>query len=276
MHCINLKRLQKSAALSSLNGLLEAAVDLVGHFQAAARDLHVSHFQELTSRVWQTMQDFGLVEERALCSVGAEMHSEMVAAAVKDGMLTHSNPWHINRVNVELEVGTQDKQLFDRNGRFGTAYQGQWRGMDVLVKMADGKAMVGGMSVRQLMAEVMMQACIWHPNVARVYGLCYETGSVPWVLTEPCVISLWSMIHSASALGVEFTKTEGIWMLGQIGLALSFLHGRRPAILHRDVKPQNIMLTSERVPKLVDVGSGRSKTKAARAAATYADAAYDV
>ena len=46
------------------------------------------------------MAGFGLVEEHAVGVAGAEMNSEMAAAAVKDGVVAEIKPWQISRVNV--------------------------------------------------------------------------------------------------------------------------------------------------------------------------------
>ena len=45
-----------------------------------------------------------------------------------------------------------------------------------------------------------------------------------------------------------------ISILHNVSLGLSYLHSRKPAVIHRDLSPNNVMLTSQPVAKIGDLG----------------------
>lgn len=71
--------------------------------------------------------------------------------------------------------------------------------------------------------------------------------------------------------GKVYAEKEAIAILRQVAVALQHAHER--GIIHRDVKPKNIMLTKERVAKLADMGLARAMTDA-EAAMAEAGRAY--
>ena len=119
-----------------------------------------------------------------------------------------------------------------------------------------------------------MRVLVASKHCTRVYGICNEAGSVPWVLTGPPNISLWDLIHLASEI-VAISEEENLYMLAQVGMALSFLHGQRPPFCsatsranhHGDGGPCSE--ACQHWQRLQQVEGPRSTV-------TYADAAYDV
>ena len=69
----------------------------------------------------------------------------------------------------------------------------------------------------------------------------------------------------------HYEETEAIAIIRQVAQAL--LHAHERGIIHRDVKPKNIMLTKDRVAKLADMGLARA-TSDAEAAMAEAGRAY--
>ena len=68
-----------------------------------------------------------------------------------------------------------------------------------------------------------------------------------------------------------YTEDEAIRIIRQVAAALQHAHDR--GIIHRDVKPKNIMLTKDRVAKLADMGLARA-TSDVEAAMAEAGRAY--
>lgn len=99
-----------------------------------------------------------------------------------------------------------------------------------------------------LRREIHVLSRISHPGVVRVF----ESGihdSVPWYAME--------LIHGptlAQRWGEEKRPTldDSLRMLRDLAETLAFLHGE--GIVHRDVKPANVMLREGEAPVLVDFG----------------------
>lgn len=74
-----------------------------------------------------------------------------------------------------------------------------------------------------------------------------------------CVI--WEYIKGNSlaelALGKEFTYEQAISVVIKLCDILTYLHGHKPPIIHRDIKPQNIILDPEGKVHLIDFGISR-------------------
>ena len=78
-------------------------------------------------------------------------------------------------------------------------------------------------------------------------------------------------VYDEIADGKVYPEPEAIAIVRQVAEAL--LHAHERGIIHRDVKPKNIMLTKSRVAKLADMGLARA-TSDAEAAMAEAGRAY--
>ncbi|RMF83483.1 MAG: serine/threonine protein kinase [Planctomycetota bacterium] len=65
-------------------------------------------------------------------------------------------------------------------------------------------------------------------------------------------------VYDELAEGKVYSEAEAIQIVRQVAEALKHAHDR--GIIHRDVKPKNIMLTKSRVAKLADMGLARAAT----------------
>ena len=78
-------------------------------------------------------------------------------------------------------------------------------------------------------------------------------------------------IHEQMAGGKKYTEQEALDILIQVCRALD--HAYERGLIHRDIKPKNIMITPDNVVKLADLGLAREITDM-RAAASEAGRAY--
>jgi len=101
--------------------------------------------------------------------------------------------------------------------------------------------------------EARAMACLDHENVVKVYDISQD-GEVPFIVAE-CVdgrdIGKLLAGHRGGTLNEKFARR----MAAQLLRALSYAHRR--GVIHRDVKPSNILVTAGGVVKVADFGIAR-------------------
>ena len=94
---------------------------------------------------------------------------------------------------------------------------------------------------------------IRHPNIVQFLGVYYSSkkADLPIMVMELMNTSLASFVKNNQSSIPMNTK---ISILHDVSLGLSYLHARRPVVIHRDLSPNNVMLTSQPVAKIGDLG----------------------
>jgi serine/threonine protein kinase/tetratricopeptide (TPR) repeat protein len=108
-------------------------------------------------------------------------------------------------------------------------------------------------AARSILHEARIVAALDHPHIAAVFDVV-EHGGQPHVVME---------YMEGSTLAAQLTKgpfTEGdvITYGRQIADALAYAHARN--VVHCDIKPSNVMLTTAGVPKVLDFGIAHRDT----------------
>jgi eukaryotic-like serine/threonine-protein kinase len=97
--------------------------------------------------------------------------------------------------------------------------------------------------------EVAMLGLIEHPNVANVYELVEENDAVGAVVTEMVDgVSLREVLQQTGPLEPQ----AALFVAQSTLLALGEVHGR--SIVHRSVKPENLLIDANGTVKVVDIG----------------------
>jgi serine/threonine protein kinase len=106
---------------------------------------------------------------------------------------------------------------------------------------------------RRFRQEARAMASLDHENIVKVYDISEDDG-VPFIVAE-CVAGkdIGSLLgrHGGTHLNEQFTRGAAEQLLR----ALSYAHGR--GIIHRDVKPSNILVTADGTVKVADFGIAR-------------------
>ena len=94
---------------------------------------------------------------------------------------------------------------------------------------------------------------IRHPNIVQFLGVCYfsKKTDLPIMVMELMNTSLASFVRNNQSNIPMKTKLS---ILCDVSLGLSYLHARRPVVIHRDLSPNNVMLNSQLVAKIGDLG----------------------
>src|SRR5918997_709220 len=106
---------------------------------------------------------------------------------------------------------------------------------------------------RRFTQEARAMACLDHENIVKVYDISQE-GEVPFIVAE-CVegrdIGKLLSANRSGTLNEKFATR----LAAQLLRALSYAHRR--GVIHRDVKPSNILVTAAGTVKVADFGIAR-------------------
>ena len=100
-----------------------------------------------------------------------------------------------------------------------------------------------------LREEAKIQQNLKHPNIVVLYGAQFDANN--------CGLFLEFMKHGPVNEFIEmFDVTWGwkIQVMHDVGLAMFYLHCQQPAIIHGDLKCQNILIGNEYRAKITDFG----------------------
>ena len=138
-----------------------------------------------------------------------------------------------------------------QEGSFGKVYKGRrvHTGQLCALKFI-GKRGKSSKDIRNLRQEISILKGLDHENVVLMFD-AFETKSEFCVVTEYARGELFEVLQDDRTLPAETVQSIAY----QLVQSLHYLHSRR--ILHRDMKPQNILLSSCGTVKLCDFGFAR-------------------
>jgi serine/threonine protein kinase/Tol biopolymer transport system component len=122
---------------------------------------------------------------------------------------------------------------------------------------------------RQFRLEAVILANLKHPNLPRVYDH-FVLGDLGQYLVMDFIEGE-DLRQRMERMGT-ISEDDAVQIGASICDALTFLHSRKPPILHRDIKPGNVKITPEGHIFLVDFGLAKVFQNAAQATTTGARA----
>src|SRR5436305_7898303 len=108
--------------------------------------------------------------------------------------------------------------------------------------------------VERFRREAQAAANLNHPNIVSIYDWGQESGTYFIVMEYVEGRSLRELIHSEGPL----EPGQAADIAAEIASALAFAH--RSGVVHRDVKPGNVLLTESGTVKVTDFGIARAGT----------------
>ena len=107
-------------------------------------------------------------------------------------------------------------------------------------------------------AEAQLLSRLRHPSIVRCLDLFKEQGGI-WIVEEYVPGRTLAAIYSGLSLPSYAQRMELAFSVGeQICGALAYLHGLKPPVIYRDLKPANIIRKPDGRVKLIDFGIARA------------------
>ena len=112
-------------------------------------------------------------------------------------------------------------------------------------------------TIESFVRECRQCSRLRHPNVIQFLGVYYPTGEdgtnrmrLPVMVMEMMADSLTSFVEKRERIPVHIKYS----IVHDVSLGLCYLHNHDPPIVHRDLSPNNVLLTALYVAKISDLG----------------------
>ncbi len=137
-------------------------------------------------------------------------------------------------------------------GGMGTVYRATDSRLDreVAIKVLPAEVTADVERRSRFRQEAMLAAAFNHPNIATVHDVGEQDGVTYIVMELVRGKSLRSLVRDEP---LEIGRAIDI----ATGIAGGLAKAHREGVLHRDLKPDNVVLTDEGVPKILDFGLGK-------------------
>nr|CAB3465828.1 unnamed protein product [Digitaria exilis] len=142
-------------------------------------------------------------------------------------------------------------------GGFGEVYKGYLR--DEIRPVAVKKPKFDSRLTDQFANEVIIQSRVLHKNIVNLIGCCLEVDVPILVYEYVSNGSLDKILHGRNRMPLDLDLR--LQIAAQSAKGLAYMHSEiTTPILHGDVKPANILLDEDFVPKISDFGTSRMIT----------------
>ena len=118
----------------------------------------------------------------------------------------------------------------------------------VAIKIINKKRLINNGDNERILNEIKIMSKLNHPNILKAFEVFEDEINYYIVMERPIKGDLFNYICSKGRLSME----ESSFIYYQIVNAVDYLHKNK--IVHRDMKPENIMLTKDMIVKIGDFG----------------------
>ena len=175
--------------------------------------------------------------------------AELSLMAFRVATFTGFDPYKLTGVKVtDRELG---------HGSYATVLELEYMGLkcagknihELLLRQGDTSY-----QVRRFEEECHLLSQVRHPNIVQFLGVCFQQGvRAPILVMEFLPTNLTSCIEQYGILPKEISYS----ILHDVALGLCYLHSQTPAIIHRDLSSNNVLLTPNMTAKISDLGVAR-------------------
>ena len=249
--------------INAMKASIESAMTSLGH--------QILNKQE-SDRIESTKSEFSRTLQSTVDAMALQIGD---IKTQNDEILTHLKTDLKSKVRLDmlrrLTLTPSDISLDSRTaavlgqGGFGTVYQGEYLGQQVAVKVLN----LRGPNSTELLHEVENEVLLAkyagesNPNIVRVFGIISSKDVAQVVMELSSYGTLSDIIFNKKDFPVILFEVKLAWISD---LCVGVEHMHRLGIIHKDIKPQNILICGGGVCKINDFGL--SKQLASMASAT--------
>ncbi len=162
--------------------------------------------------------------------------------------MTASQPTRLGKYEILAELG---------RGGFGTVYRARDGVLKraVALKVIHPQLLVDPQFVERFLREAQTAAKLSHPNIVIVHDVVQTEGRLFIVMELLSGRPLSDLLARPEGLSLETTLS----VLNQVASALDYAHGQ--GVLHRDVKPSNVIVRADGHATLMDFGLAKAQAE---------------
>ena len=131
----------------------------------------------------------------------------------------------------------------------------KYRELTCAAKEVHSDLVQGQRIVDMFLRECQQCSRLRHPNIVKFLGVYYPAGGaarmrLPVMVMEMMAQNLTTFADKQESIPVHLKFS----IINDVALGLYYLHSQIPPIIHRDLSPNNILLTEHNVAKIGDLG----------------------
>jgi len=163
----------------------------------------------------------------------------------------------INNYFGDWEIPPWELFIFNKRllgkGSFSEVYLAKWRGTFVVAKIIN--RVICEQEKELVLREITIMTKLHHPNIVQFLGYIDS----PFILVMEYIPNN-DLLHFIKEK--KLYKSEKKRIMRDILQGVAYIHNRKPySLIHRDLKPTNILLTKSKVAKITDFGLSKFNKK---------------
>ncbi|HEY3270752.1 MAG TPA: protein kinase [Geothrix sp.] len=163
-------------------------------------------------------------------------------------------------------------------GGMAELFKAQQRGVQGFQKIVAIKRILPHFSdnedfVTMFIDEAKLAAQLTHPNIVQIFDLGKAGNSYYIAMEYVNGRDLRTLLRKVREYGLPFPEQVAAFVVMKVAAALDYAHRKRGfddrelKLVHRDISPQNVILSTEGAVKLVDFGIAKAASKASHTVA---------
>lgn len=146
---------------------------------------------------------------------------------------------------IEVEEFSVELRGLIALGNFGALFEGVVGETKVAVKQLRNKWLHNPRVLEDFKNEILVLSKLSHPNIVDFIGCVHDQENVPKLVCLEWVEGgdLSHAIHKCRGTPRELLASERLLFMEDFAKGMEYLHSRNPCVIHRDLKPHNLLLT---------------------------------